>query len=287
MAVPAAVYTVVNAGDPMAMHGWAIPSATDIAFAIGVLTMLGTRAPAALKIFLLALAIIDDLGAVLIIAVFYTGNVSLEGLLLAGVGLAGLAVLNRLGTARVAPYAWVAIFIWASLLESGVHATLAGVAMAIAVPLRLRSGDEPLRYLQHILHPWVSYAILPLFAFANAGVTLQGLPSAILVDSVLLGIVLGLFVGKAVGVFGASWLAVRTGFAALPEGVSWAQFCGMSLLTGIGFTMSLFIGTLAFSDPVYSAAVRIGVLSGSALSAISGAAVLYWTAARQQRAQLA
>ena len=274
---PALVYSVINWGDPVTMHGWAIPAATDIAFSLGVLALLGARAPSSLKIFLLALAIIDDLGAIMIIALFYTEDLSLLSLGLAGAGLAALLVLNLAGVRRIAPYALVGIFLWVCVLKSGVHATLAGVALGFAVPLRgTKDGAEaPLRHLEHTLHPWVTYGILPIFAFANAGVSLSGLSLSSLVEPVTLGSALGLFLGKQIGVMGTTWAAVRLGIGNAPSGASWFQFYGLALLTGIGFTMSLFIGTLAFQAPELNDAVRIGVLSGSLVCAVAGYLVLY------------
>ena len=275
---PAVVYSAINWGNPVTMHGWAIPAATDIAFSLGVLALLGARAPSSLKIFLLALAIIDDLGAIVIIALFYTADLSLLSLGLAAAGLAALLVLNLAGVRRIAPYALVGIFLWVCVLKSGVHATLAGVAIGFAVPLHGgKEGDEsPLRHLEHTLHPWVTYGILPVFAFANAGVSLTGLSlSAALLDPVTLGVALGLFFGKQIGVIGTTWLAVRLGIGSTPTGTTWFQFYGLALLTGIGFTMSLFIGTLAFQGPELNDAVRIGVLSGSLVCAVAGYLVLY------------
>jgi NhaA family Na+:H+ antiporter len=274
---PALVYSAINWGDPVTMHGWAIPAATDIAFSLGVLALLGARAPSSLKIFLLALAIIDDLGAIVIIALFYTTNLSLLSLGLAAAGLAALLVLNLAGVRRIAPYALVGLFLWVCVLKSGVHATLAGVALGFAVPLRgaTEGGDSPLRHLEHMLHPWVTYGILPVFAFANAGVSLTGLSPSSLVEPVTLGSALGLFLGKQMGVMGTTWTAVRLGIGSAPAGVTWFQFYGTALLTGIGFTMSLFIGTLAFQAPELNDAVRIGVLSGSFVCAVAGYLVLY------------
>lgn len=279
---PALVYSAINWGDPVAMQGWAIPAATDIAFALGVLALLGERAPGALKIFLLALAIIDDLGAIVIIAVFYTADLSLLSLCLAVAGVMALITLNLAGVRRIAPYVLVGIFLWVCVLKSGVHATLAGVALGFAVPLRgtEESARSPLRRLEHMLHPWVTYGILPIFAFANAGVSLTGLPLKSLVEPVTLGIALGLFLGKQIGVMGATWAAVRLGLGRVPTGTTWLQFYGMSLLTGIGFTMSLFIGTLAFETPEHNVAVRIGVLSGSLVCGIAGYFVLYVAGSR-------
>ena len=274
MAAPAAVYAAFNWGDPETLRGWAIPAATDIAFALGVLSLLGRRAPASLKIFLLALAILDDLGAIVIIALFYTADLSIGSLLLGGAGLVGLAALNRAGVTRIAPYVLLGVFVWICVLKSGVHATLAGVALAFAIPLRTGRDTSPLHRLEHMLHPWVTFGILPVFAFANAGVSLIGLSPADLLEPVPLGIALGLFLGKQIGVVGAAFMAVRLGWAGLPAGASWGQFYGVALLTGIGFTMSLFIGTLAFPDPSYGAALRVGVLGGSVLAAIAGYLVL-------------
>jgi len=276
MAAPAAIYATLAAGDPLALRGWAIPTATDIAFALGVLALLGPRVPGSLKIFLLGLAILDDLGAILVIAIFYTSDLSLLSLGLAGVGLVGLFALNRAGVTRLAPYVLVGLFLWVCVLKSGVHATLAGVAVGLAVPLRARDadGEAPLARLEHALHPWVAFGILPLFAFANAGVPLAGVTAEALTGPVPLGIALGLFLGKQVGVFGASWLAIRLRVADRPQGASWAQLYGVAVLTGIGFTMSLFIGMLAFPGGDQAASVRVGVLSGSIVSAVAGWAIL-------------
>jgi NhaA family Na+:H+ antiporter len=243
--------------------------------------LLGTRAPNALKTFLLALAIIDDLGAIVIIALFYSTDLSTEALVLAAVALVLLVVLNRAGCTRVSAYVLVGVFLWICVLKSGVHATLAGIAVGFAVPLRDGGGQEaPLHRLEHSLHPWVAFGILPAFALANAGVSLAGLSLASLVTPVSLGIALGLFVGKQAAVTATTWLSVRLGLGALPEGVSYAQIYGVSVLTGIGFTMSLFIGTLAFADGGQASAIRLGVLTGSLLSAVLGYAVLFVAGAR-------
>jgi Na+:H+ antiporter, NhaA family len=275
--VPALVYAGINGGDPVTMRGWAIPVATDIAFSLGVLALLGARAPASLKIFLLALAIIDDLAAIVIIAIFYTADLSHLSLGLAAAGIAALVALNMSGVTRIAPYVLVGIFLWVCVLKSGVHATLAGVAIGFAIPLRGAGDDDdsPLRHVEHALHPWVTYGILPVFAFANAGVALGGLSLATVLHPVTLGAALGLVVGKQVGVFGFAWIAVRLGLGRLPAGASWLQLYGLALLTGIGFTMSLFIGTLAFETADYQDAVRIGVLGGSLICAVAGYLLLY------------
>jgi NhaA family Na+:H+ antiporter len=275
---PALVYSAINWGDPVAIHGWAIPGATDIAFALGVLALLGGRAPSTLKVFLLALAIIDDLGAIIIIALFYTTEVSLLALSLALAGVVVLIALNLAGVRRIAVYVLAGIFVWVCVLKSGVHPTLAGVALGFAIPergSRAANGDSPLRRLEHTVHPWVTFGILPIFAFANAGVSLAGLSPGSILAPVPLGIALGLLLGKQIGVMGTTWAAVRFGIGTQPKGATWFQIYGMALLTGIGFTMSLFIGTLAFADPEYNVAVRIGVLSGSLLCAITGYLALY------------
>jgi len=276
MAVPAAIYAVINWGDTRALVGWAIPTATDIAFALGVMSLLGRSVPTSLKVLLTAIAIIDDLGAIVVIAVFYTSNLSLLSLGLAVAALVALAVLNRAGVRSLAPYVLIGALLWVCVLKSGVHATLAGVATGFAIPMHgeKESGRSPLRVLEHALHPWVAYLVLPAFAFANAGVSLHGLTPAALLEPVTFGIVLGLFVGKQIGVFGALYLTVRTGFGRKPEGASWAQIYGLALLCGIGFTMSLFIGGLAFDDAARGVQVRLGVLVGSILSALVGAALL-------------
>ncbi len=272
MAGPALIYAGLNWGDPETIRGWAIPAATDIAFALGILALLGTRAPVSLKIFLLAIAIIDDLGAIIIIALFYTADLSVQALALAALGFVGLVALNRMGVKRIAPYILVGLFMWVCVLKSGVHATLAGVLTALAIPImpRKETGQSPLHKLEHGLHPWVAFLILPVFAFANAGVDLRGLSVEALLAPVPLGIALGLFIGKQIGVFGLTFLAVRTGIAKLPSGVNWMQIYGVACLTGVGFTMSLFIGGLAFNTPAQLDAVRLGVLMGSVMSGILG-----------------
>jgi NhaA family Na+:H+ antiporter len=272
--VPAGIFVLFNYDNPHAMRGWAIPAATDIAFAVGVLALLGTRIPDSLKIFLLALAIIDDLAAILIIALFYTENLALAPLGLAGAGVLMLALFNRLGVMRVAPYLWIGALIWVGVFKSGIHATLAGVITALFIPLAAAAEKSPLQRLEEALHPWVVFAVLPLFAFANAGVPLTGMTWADLFAPKPLGIALGLFLGKQLGIFAFAFAAVKAGLARLPEGATWAQLYGVGILAGIGFTMSLFIGMLAYSDPESARMVRVGVLSGSALSAIVGYVVL-------------
>ncbi|HSV29799.1 MAG TPA: Na+/H+ antiporter NhaA [Candidatus Omnitrophota bacterium] len=281
MAVPALVYVLLNLGHPPNLAGWAIPSATDIAFALGVLALMGNRAPASLKLFLLALAVMDDLGAIVIIALFYTADLSTTALALAGIAVAGLAALNMFGVRKLGPYLLVGVFLWVCVLKSGVHATLAGVVVGLAIPLKGGTAGD----LEHKLHPWVAYLILPVFAFANAGVPLAGVTLGALLQPVPLGIMLGLFVGKQVGIFTTCWLAIRLGWAKLPEGATWLQFYGVGVLAGIGFTMSLFIGTLAFPEEAgHGAGVRLGVLSGSLLSAVLGAGVL-WLAGKPRVTQ--
>jgi len=276
MMVPAAIYFALNNGDPEAVKGWAIPAATDIAFALGILALLGSRVPVALKVFLLALAIIDDLGAIGIIAVFYTSELSLSVLGIATVGIGILAYLNYSGVRRISPYLVTGLVIWVCVLKSGVHATLAGVIIALFIPLRSKEeGEEaPLKQIEHGLAPWVAFGVMPVFAFANAGVSLKGLSYWDLFSGIPLGIAAGLVLGKQIGIMGFVWAAVKLGISRLPDGVSWLQIYGVSILAGIGFTMSLFIGTLAFSDPEHAAAVRIGVLSGSMISAVFGYLIL-------------
>jgi len=273
MIVPALIYAALNRTDPVAIHGWAIPAATDIAFALGILSFLGPRVPPGIRIFLTAVAVLDDLGAIVVIAIFYTDDLSAAALGLAAVAIAALVALNRAGVARKAPYLLIGIVLWVCVLKSGVHATLAGVAVGFAIPLRARGGS-PLRELERELHPWVEFAIVPLFAFANAGVSLAGLGLGELLAPIPLGIAAGLFIGKQLGIFGAVVALARLRLAALPAGVTWPMLYGTALLCGIGFTMSLFIGSLAFEDPHHVADVRLGVIAGSLLSAIFGYVVL-------------
>jgi NhaA family Na+:H+ antiporter len=273
MVVPALIYAAFNHADPKALHGWAIPSATDIAFALGIVMLLGPRVPASLKVFLTAVAIIDDLGAILVIALFYTDELSLPMLGCAGLGVAVLFVLNRARVRRVDVYVAVGLFVWLCVLKSGVHATLAGVATALAIPMRDARGGSPLESLEHDLHPWVSFVVLPVFAVTNAGVSLAGVTPSSLLDPVPLGIALGLLLGKAVGVFGTSWLLVRWGLAQAPADADWGQIFGVCVLCGIGFTMSLFIGGLGL-PPGYETQLRLGVLGGSVLSGVTGALIL-------------
>ena len=272
MLVPALIYTLINLGNPPALHGWAIPTATDIAFSLGVLQLMGTRVPLSLKVFLTAVAVIDDLGAIVVIAVFYGHQLSPIMLWAAALGTAVLASINRLGVVKVLPYALVGAVVWLFMLKSGIHATLAGVVAALAVPMRRPDGSSPVHEAEHLLKPWVTFLILPGFAFVNAGVSLAGVGVATLFGSVPLGIVLGLVVGKAVGVFGGAQLVMRLTGASLPAGSSRAQFLAVCVLCGIGFTMSLFIGSLAFEtlDADYHRQLRIGVLLGSLLSATLG-----------------
>jgi NhaA family Na+:H+ antiporter len=280
MAGPALVYAAMQGGDPSNLHGWAIPAATDIAFALGVLSLLGRAAPVSLKIFLTALAIIDDLGAVAIIALFYTEALQLWALGGALTCLAALAALNRLKVARLAPYLLVGAVLWAFVFKSGVHATLAGVALAMAIPLRRSPGApddraSPLHRLEHAIQPWVAFLVVPVFGFANAGVSLRGLSPEALLAPVPLGVAAGLFLGKQIGVFASAFAAIRLGWADVPANASWRQLYGVSVLCGIGFTMSLFIGLLAFDDASRQDATKLGVLVGSTLSALVGSALLW------------
>ncbi|MCW0206112.1 MAG: Na+/H+ antiporter NhaA [Achromobacter sp.] len=279
MALPALIYVLVNAGSPGTLRGWAIPAATDIAFALGILALLGSRVPTSLKIFLTALAILDDLGAIVIIALFYTSTLNTFALGMSGALLACLFCLNRAGVLRLAPYLLIGAVLWYFVFKSGVHATLAGVALALAIPLRPQNQGQPgahspLHVLEHALHKPVALLIVPLFGFANAGVSFAGLGLGSLAQPVPLGVALGLFLGKQVGVFGFAWLAIKSGIASLPRHATFPQLYGVALLCGIGFTMSLFIGALAFTDPAAVDATKIGVLTGSLASAIAGFALL-------------
>jgi len=281
MAAPALIYAYINWGNPQNLSGWAIPAATDIAFALGVLALLGSRAPMSLKVLLMAIAIIDDLGAIVIIAVFYTSSLSLPALLLGLVTVAGLVAVNRLRITHPAAYLLLGIALWVCVLKSGVHATLAGVITALAIPLAPRDGAETsmLKRLEHDLHPWVAFGILPLFAFANAGVSFAGIGIDSFVEPVKLGISLGLIVGKQIGIFGMLFLCIKLSLAPMPEGANWRQLYGVSLLCGIGFTMSLFIGSLAFEHAAFDAPIRLGVLTGSLVCACLGYVVLRWNGA--------
>ncbi len=272
MVVPAAIYVAINYDNAANLNGWAIPAATDIAFALGILALLGSRAPLSLKVLLTAIAIIDDLGAIIIIALFYTEQLSMEALYAAAVAVAGLCLINWFKVARLAPYVLLGIALWVCVLKSGVHATLAGVITALAIPLKSGdgSGHSLLKDLEHTLHPWVAFGILPIFAFANAGVSFDGIGLDSFIEPVKLGISMGLFVGKQIGIFGLLYLAIRLGIGPMPEGTNWFQVYGMSMLCGIGFTMSLFIGSLAFEHSDFDASIRLGVLTGSILSAVIG-----------------
>jgi NhaA family Na+:H+ antiporter len=283
--LPAAIYVAFTHRDPVALHGWAIPSATDIAFAVAVLSALGKRVPLGLKLFLLTLAIVDDLAAILIIATFYTADLSALSLMLAGLCLLALLALNLAGVRRMLPYLLLGVVLWLCVLKSGVHATLAGVALAFLLPLK--GGNEPMEErgflkLEHALKPLVSFLVMPVFAFANSGLDLAGVTSAMIVHPVTLGIVAGLFLGKQLGVFAAAWALVRLGWARLPDGASWAQLYGVSACAGIGFTMSLFIGSLAFAgaNAGLEPMVRLGVLVASVLSAAVGYGVLRFVPSR-------
>ena len=279
MVVPAAVYLMFNINDPVAVSGWAIPTATDIAFALGILSLLGNRVPVSLKIFLMALAIIDDLGAIVIIALFYTTELSTLSIAVAAAALSVLIALNKFGVTKKAAYFIVGTVLWISVLKSGVHATLAGVALAFTIPLTGKDENgntfSPLKEIEHGLHFWVAFFILPLFAFVNAGVDITQISLNQMSGAVPMGIILGLFVGKQLGVFGFSFIAIKLGFAKLPEGSGWAQLYGVSLLTGIGFTMSLFITSLAFvDDSVFQYTDKLAILVGSLLAGVMGYLVL-------------
>jgi NhaA family Na+:H+ antiporter len=280
MVVPAAIYFGFNHGNPDALNGWAIPSATDIAFALAAISLLGSRVPGSLKIFLLALAIIDDLGAIIVIAVFYTSSLSLVSLLLAAAVLGLMVILNRAGVERIAPYALLGILLWVLVLKSGVHATLAGVAIAFAMPLGRPDGESPLKRLEHMLHPWTSFLVMPLFGFANAGLSFADIRLDMLAGGVAGGIALGLFIGKQLGVFAAVALAIRLGLAERPAGAGWLGLYGAGTLAGIGFTMSLFIGTLAWETGHHAAELRLGVIAGSLASALVGLGVLAFASRR-------
>ncbi len=306
-AVPAAVFAVINSGDEIVLRGWAIPTATDIAFALGVLSLFGSRIPLAVKVFLASLAIIDDLAAIVVIALFYTSELSMHALMIASAGIVVLAVMNLMNVTRIAAYMIVGMVIWIAVLKSGVHATLAGVIVAMAIPLSVRSSAEksknrtlekttvesgdrsvddrsssPLRSLEHSLHPWVAYAILPLFALANAGVSLQGLSADMLLNPLTLGIMVGLFAGKQVGVFLPLWIGLKARWFDMPKGANLLMLYGTSLATGIGFTMSFFIGSLAYEDldPALASAMKLGVMGGSLMSLVFAIAVLWYSTRR-------
>ncbi len=274
MAIPALIYLLFNYGDPVAEKGWAVPAATDIAFALGILTLLGPKVPISLKIFLTSLAIFDDMGAIIIIAIFYTSNISVTALIFVAACIPVLYFLNRRGVESKSAYIFIGIIMWVAMLKSGVHATLAGVIMAMFIPMRSKrdANFSPLKDLEHDLHSVVAFLILPVFAFANAGISFAGMEVEQLFHPVPVGITLGLVVGKQIGIFGICWMAVKMGFTKLPQGMSWQSLHGVSALCGVGFTMSFFIGTLAFEqisgDMVFDE--RFGILLGSCLSGLAG-----------------
>ncbi|MGR3734733.1 Na+/H+ antiporter NhaA [Pseudophaeobacter sp.] len=281
MITPGLVFVALNWGTPENLRGWAIPTATDIAFAVGILALLGSRVPVALKVFLLTVAIIDDLGAIVIIAVFYTSDLSTNALTLSMLGLALAVTLNRMGVQRIAPYLIVGVFMWVFVLKSGVHATLAGVLIALTIPLKENNGDKALLHrIEHGLHPWVAFLILPIFAFTNAGGSFAGLTVGDFTHPLTLRIIAGLFFGKQAGVLIVTWIGVKSGLAKLPDGVTWRHIYGVACLTGVGFTMSLFIGSLAFGNDDTMNAVRLGVVAGSVLSGLLGVSVLRTAAPR-------
>lgn len=271
MVVPALIFAAINWNSPETIKGWAIPGATDIAFALAILSLLGNRVPVSIKILLLAAAIIDDLGAIILIALFYTDHLDINVLLFCIVPVVAMLGLNRLKVWHVGPYLALGTILWAAVLQSGVHATLAGVLTALFIPFSGKNGQKsPLIKLEHDLSPWVSFVIMPVFAFANAGVPLGGIGLNELFEPLTLGIILGLIIGKQAGIFGTLWVCVKTGISDKPEGASWGQLYGMAILCGIGFTMSLFIGGLAFPDnAALQNEVRLGVLVGSFISAVS------------------
>ncbi|MGB0934666.1 MAG: Na+/H+ antiporter NhaA [Alphaproteobacteria bacterium] len=270
--VPALIYAYINYDSPENLRGWAIPAATDIAFALCIVMLLGKRVPESLKVCLVAIAILDDLAAILIIALFYTAKLSIFSLVISTIALVILFILNKKGVYRKAPYIVTGFFFWACILKSGVHATLAGVVLAMFIPISADNPRKksPLKQLEHDLHPWVAYGVLPIFAFANAGVSFSGLTLDMFLQPITLGILLGLFLGKQIGIVGFTVIGKKLGICVVPEDISWKQYYGMALVCGIGFTMSLFIGTLAFNDVETQRAVRLGVLSGSFLSGLVG-----------------
>jgi len=287
MAAPATCYILLNLGDPASMQGWAIPAATDIAFALGVLSLLGSRVPASLKIFLTSLAIFDDLGAIIIIALFYTHKISYSALAIVALACAVLVLLNRCGVGRRGYYLLVGAVMWVAMLKSGVHATLAGVILALTIPMAAPDvpGGSPVRSLERELHASVAFFILPFFAFCNAGINLHGVSGGDLLHGVPLGVALGLFFGKQVGVFGLCWLGIKIGLAELPKGCSWLALYGTAVLCGIGFTMSLFIASLAFEESGVNLMFdeRIGIILGSLASGIVGYAILRTSLPRETR----
>jgi NhaA family Na+:H+ antiporter len=289
MAVPALIYTWFNIGDPISMKGWAIPAATDIAFALGILLLMGSRVPVSIKIFLTSLAIFDDIGAIIIIAIFYTANISFTSLVIVAFCLPVLALLNRYGIGAKSVYVMVGIVMWVATLKSGVHATLAGVILAMFIPLKLETvtGEcSPLKDMEHDLQALVTFFVLPLFAFANAGINLDGIGVDDLLHSVPTGIALGLFIGKQVGVFGFCWLAIKAKLTSLPKGMSWSSLYGTATLCGVGFTMSLFIGSLAFEETGVDLLFdeRLGIILGSTISGIAGYIILRMTLSSNKRA---
>lgn len=287
MVVPALIFWALNKDDPSALSGWAIPMATDIAFALGVLALLGKRVPVSLKLFLMTLAIIDDLGAIIVIALFYSGEMSSLSLMLAALSIITLIAMNKLGVIKLGPYLIIGLLLWICVLKSGVHATLAGVVLAFCIPLRTKNAESsPLLSLEHALHPWVAFGILPLFAFANAGVPLSGVTLESFTHHVPMGIAAGLLLGKTLGVFGLTWLAVKTSMATLPTGANWGQVFGVSILCGIGFTMSLFVGSLAFLPGAseYAGMDRMGILTGSILAALIGYAITAMASGKNHKA---
>ena len=283
MVFPVAIFVFINAGDAAAMRGWAIPAATDIAFALGILMLLGSRVPVSLKVFLVSLAIFDDLGAIVIIALFYSAELSTTALLMSLVCIAVLALMNWRRVSSVSPYIMVGVIMWVAVLKSGVHATLAGVALAAFIPMRDAQDPNrsPLRELEHDLHSVVAFGVLPLFAFVNAGISFSGVGVSDLLHTVPLGIAAGLFVGKQVGIFALCFIAIKTGLARLPEGAGWGGLYGVSILCGVGFTMSLFVSSLAFEGIAMETKLlfdeRLGIILGSLLSGVMGYLVLHFT----------
>ncbi|MDD9741183.1 MAG: Na+/H+ antiporter NhaA [Marinovum algicola] len=285
MALPALVYVAINWGNPATLAGWAIPAATDIAFALGILALVGSRAPSSLKVFLLTLAILDDLGAIVIIALFYTADLKVDYLFSALIPLALLLFLNYKRVHRVAPMILLGAVMWYFVLKSGVHATLAGVITAFCIPMTDKWGKSPLHSLEHGLAPYVLYFIVPVFAFANAGVVLQGMSLSALLAPLPLGIALGLILGKQLGVFGVTFVLVRSGLTRMPHGANWLHIYGLSCLAGVGFTMSLFIGSLSFDDALLMNQVRLGVLSGSLVSGLIGYGALMLASDAREEAE--